>query len=324
MGRVFVTGGSGFIGTNLVQYLLNQGAPVLNFDINPPRDRAQSGSWVKGDILDLELLLTSVRRFRPDYYVHLAARTDLDGHDITQYETNTKGVLNVIKSVKECAGLKRVLFASSRLVCKIGYTPLSEDDYCPDTMYGKSKVIGEQLVRDHANNIPAPWMIFRPTSIWGPWFDTPYKEFFMSIYNSHYIHPRGRAIKKSFGFVGNLVYMLDKILHCDNSVINGKTIYLSDYPPLDLREWAGMIAAATGKQHPREVPVLFLKGLAVAGDILKKAGWNKPPLTRFRLNNLLTDMVYDTAQIEAICGELPYSLQDGVMDTVAWLKSHAG
>lgn len=323
MKRVFITGASGFIGTNLVEYLLNLGFSIANYDINPPRNISQINSWINGDVLDLNFLAGQVKAFRPNYFIHLAARTDLDGADLTQYQTNTIGVLNAIKSLQECTDLRRVCFASSRLVCKIGYSPLGEGDYCPDTFYGESKMLGEKLVRENSKLIPAPWFIFRPTSIWGPWFDTPYKEFFLSIYNSHYVHPQGSKISKSFGYVGNVVYILDKLMHCDHSTVNGKTVYIADYPPMDLKDWASMIAVAANRPHPREVPVIILKVLALAGDLLKAMGYKKPPLTRFRLNNLLTNMVYDTSLTEQICGRLPYSLQDGVNETVAWLNTNA-
>lgn len=320
MSRVFVTGGSGFIGTNLIQSLLDNRNDVVNYDVKPPRNVSHKSLWVKGDILELNSLSEEINNFSPDYLIHLAARTDLDGIGIVDYSANTEGVLNVIKSVSKCTSIKMAIFASSRLVCRIGYLPLSDDDYCPDTFYGESKAIGEKIVRENAKAIRCAWIILRPTSIWGQWFDTPYKEFFLSIVNSYYVHPRGHRILKSFGYVGNSVFMIEKILYCDKSLVHGKTLYLADYPPLDVKIWADLIAVKSGTPLPREVPIHFLRILAFIGDLLKSLGWKKTPLTTFRLNNLTTDMVYKTAELEAICGQVPYKIEDGIELTLKWLR----
>jgi hypothetical protein len=45
-------------------------------------------------------------------------------------------------------------------------------------------------------------------------------------------------------------------------------------------------------------------------------------MTSFRLNNLLTDMIHDTRPLRAVCGDVPYSMEDGVRLTCEWLRSH--
>jgi hypothetical protein len=53
---------------------------------------------------------------------------------------------------------------------------------------------------------------------------------------------------------------------------------------------------------------------------LKKLGYKEPPLTSFRLNNIITDMIYDTKELQAFCGSLPFSQQEGIITTLDWLK----
>lgn len=320
MSRFFITGGSGFIGTNLVQSLADKGNQVLNFDINPPRNPEHLFLWVNGDVRNLDELNDSVRAFSPDYFVHLAARTDLDGKSLQDYSANTSGVENCISVIGAVKSIRRVIFTSSRLVCRIGYQPQSDTDYCPTTFYGESKVIGEQLVRQKSDLLP-PWVILRPTSIWGPWFDTPYKEFFLSVLNSHYLHPMGSKIKKSFGFVGNTVHEIESVIHCEAQFIHSKTLYLADFPPIEVKEWADMIADMSNNRKPLQVPMFVLRIMAALGDIFKLAGWKKPPLTSFRLNNLLTHMVYNTSAIEQLSSPLPYSTQEGIQQTLHWIES---
>jgi len=254
----------------------------------------------------------------------MAARTDLDeSRDIKGYAANIDGVANVIEAVRQAGSVQRTVFASSRLVFEIGYLPKSETDYRPSTLYGESKIKGELLVRQAANSF-GPWVIVRPTSIWGPWFDVPvpYKRFFTLIAKNLYVHPGQRNPRKSFGYVGNMVYQIERILEAPVEKVNGKTLWLCDYPPLRLRDWADEIQSAVGARPIRTVPLLLLRVAAAAGDTARMLGWQNPPLTRFRLNNMITEMVYDTSELERIVGPLPYSAEQGIAVTVDWLRNH--
>ena len=121
-----------------------------------------------------------MHEFQPEYIIHLAARTDLNGKSVSDYSANIEGVENMVKISNSLASLKRVIYASSRLVCKIGYQPKSYNDFCPTTFYGESKMIGEMIVRNYTKSFYS-WSIVRPTSIWGPWFDVPYRNFSMQL-----------------------------------------------------------------------------------------------------------------------------------------------
>jgi nucleoside-diphosphate-sugar epimerase len=319
--RILVTGGSGFIGTNLIE-AFRQEHVVANFDIAPPRNPKHADHWYEGDLLDIDAVRRAFTEFAPTIVQHMAARTDLLGRTLADYATNTRGVENLIEAVAENGSVRRVVFASSRMVCQIGYAPVHEEDYCPPTVYGESKVISERIVR--AADLPVDWIIVRPTSIWGPWFDVPYRDFFVAIARAHYFHVGERRVLKSFGFIGNTVHQLDRIAAAPRDAIHGRTIYLADYPPLEVHDWADRISKALGSQKIRTLPYGVLKVVAVAGDLAAALGWNGVPLTTFRLANLLTEMVHDLEPLEEIVGELPFSLDEGVATTVAWLKATQG
>ena len=109
--------------------------------------------------------LIPIATYKPDFVLHMAARTDLEEtHDITGYAANIDGVTNVIEAVRKAGSVKRSVFASTRLISKIGYIPESEVDYRPTTLYGESKVLGEKLVRQAGRDL-GHWVIVRPTSI---------------------------------------------------------------------------------------------------------------------------------------------------------------
>jgi GlcNAc-P-P-Und epimerase len=322
--KAIITGGSGFIGTNLVERFLDMGWEVLNIDLAEPRNRKHLNHWRRVDLLAREAMIEVFRIYKPDVVLHMAARTDLnESRSIKGYAANTDGVVNVMEAIRQTGSVERTVFASSRLVCEIGYTPMNEEDYRPSTLYGESKALGERLVR-RASQSFGPWVIVRPTSIWGPWFDVPvpYKKFFELIARNLYVHPGQRNPRKSFGYVGNTIYQLEKILEAPTENVNGKTLYLSDYPPIFLRQWANQIQEALGAKPIKTVPLSLLKIAAAMGNAAKGLGWREPPLTKFRLDNMITEMVYDTSELERIVGPLPYSAEQGIDVTVDWLRNH--
>lgn len=320
--RVLVTGGSGFIGTNLVEHYARLESQVLNLDIKEPRNPEHLPFWEKMDLLDSAALSKAVAEFQPTCLLHMGARTDLDGASIHDYAANTDGVRNIIDAIEKLETLRKVIFASSRLVCRIGYQPAGDQDYCPTTPYGESKVLGEKIIHEEARRIHCPWVIVRPTSIWGPWFDVPYKTFFVTIAKGRYFHPGHKEIYKSFGFVGNTVYELDRLLTATSESLNRKTFYLADYPPIEISTFGDAIQKRLGARPIRRLPVPALRTLAAAGDALQFIGWKQPPLTTFRLSNLLTPMVHDLEPLRDVVGELPFSMEEGVKITADWLHSH--
>jgi nucleoside-diphosphate-sugar epimerase len=175
-------------------------------------------------------------------------------------------------------------------------------------------MIGEKLVKEKAKH---PHIIVRPTSIWGPWFEIPYKTFFDTIKSGKFFMPKNINPKKSFGFVLNTTYQLDKLLFTQDKL--KQVYYLSDYPNIEVGTWANLIAKYFDVSKPKSLPLSLLKIVAFGGDVLKKLGYKNPPLTTFRLNNLITDMVYDLSALEDVCGKLPYQLEEGVKITTEWI-----
>lgn len=317
--RVLITGGSGFIGTNLVEHFAATGNQVINLDVCRPRNPDHGKYWKCVDLLNKHEIRESIQSFQPHVVLHMGARTDLEGKSVADYSVNTTGVSNLIDAIDGVTSLQRVIFASSRLVCRIGYQPSNELDYCPSTPYGESKVIGEQIVRAASGRLSCSWLIVRPTSIWGPWFDVPYKTFFTTIAKGRYLHPGKEKIAKSFGFVGNTVFELQRLIEANSEVVSNKTYYLADYPPIDVLDMAINIQRAIGAAPIKSVNIGVLRVLAFSGDMLKWLGWPNPPLTSFRLDNLLTEMLLDTNPLEKVVGTLPYSMPEGVDITVHWL-----
>jgi nucleoside-diphosphate-sugar epimerase len=226
--RILITGGSGFIGTNYVDYALSKNCEVLNIDIKEPHKKEHLKYYKNCDIMNYEKLEKILKDFKPDYVVHLAAKTGAHSiTDLKEFAPNIQGVENLINAILQVDTVKQVIFTSTLLVCKMGYIPKNDTDYMPTTAYGMSKVEGEKIVRNW-QNLPFIWTIIRPISVWGPWMVEPYINFFKAVYQGWYFHIGHGHYKRSMGYVENIAHEIHSILMASKEKVDKKTFYVGD------------------------------------------------------------------------------------------------
>jgi nucleoside-diphosphate-sugar epimerase len=313
--RILITGGSGFIGTNAVEHFATY-YEVLNLDIAAPVNPAHANYWRAVDIMDAVTLSAAVASFDPHVLLHLAARTDLGGRRLENYAANTIGVTNLLDALRGAPSLRRVIFTSSMLVCRVGYQPTSVTDFCPPNPYGESKVKGELLVREHPPAVP--WTLVRPSSIWGPWFRAPYRDFFDFVLKGRYFHIGAKPVRKTYGYVGNVIHQLQAILDAPASDIHGCVFYLGDSSEYVIRDWANAIARRQGIHIP-QVPLTVVRGAAWFGDLLKPFGLGFP-MTSFRLKNMTTENRINLDPIFALAPTLPFDRERSIDLTLDWMR----
>jgi len=319
--RVLVTGQAGFIGGHLVRALLAQGHRVAGLD---RRASAVSGACYEEfvcDLLDGAETQRVVTGFAPDAVLHLAARTDLgETQDISGYAANVLGVQHLLDAIDATPSVQRAICTSSQLVCRIGYHPVSDEDYAPSTLYGESKVATERIWRG-GDGAGREWSLVRPTTIWGPGMNPHYLRFFRMVRDGRYFHVGRGPTRKSYGFVRNTVAQYLALLAAPAGAMHRHNFFLADYEPLALEAWADAFAASLGAPRIRTVPRGAAVTLARIGDLVQWAGWTRFPFTSFRLGNVLAAYRVDTRPIAALCPELPCSWQDGVALTTDWLHT---
>lgn len=316
--RYLITGGSGFIGTNLIEELLKLNYEVANVDIKSPNIESHSIFWKNVDILNREDLFAVFKEVMPTHVVHLAARTDTDGTHLDDYLVNTKGTENVLAAINATDSIQRVIITSTQFVNQYNGIPKDDFDFAPHTVYGESKVINEQMTRQA--NLKCIWTIIRPTNIWGPWHRRYPHEFWRILGTGRYIHPGNKKVIRSYGYVKNVVFQIMRILEAVPEKVDSKVYYVGD-EPIELIAWVnGFSNGQTGKKV-RVVPAYLVRSLAFFGDILK-IFHIKFPITSSRFKSMTTSNYTSMAKTIETFGLPPYSLEEGINDTVAWLRKH--
>lgn len=173
MSSILITGGSGFIGSHLVDALIARGDTITVIDIAPPHaawGNAQA-TYLQYDIRDPRLPDIFIE-VRPDYVIHLAAHIDDRAsvrEPVENAEHNIIGTINVLDAAR-ISGVKRVLFASTGVVYGDQQKlPISEETVpSPLTPYAVSKLTGERYAQYFSRQLGLSVCALRLANVYGP------------------------------------------------------------------------------------------------------------------------------------------------------------
>ena len=227
--RVLVTGGAGFVGTNLTLSLLEHGYDVKIFDDlstgleqNIPKD----AEFINGSILDTSKLNNAIKEC--EVVVHLGARGSVPRSikdPIATHDVNSSGTLNVLEAARSSGS--HYIFSSSSSVYGSNMTlPKNEDMVLrPLTPYAASKMSGEALSLAYAKSYELPVSTFRFFNIFGPWqrpdheYAAVLPKWISKCINGSEIEVFGDGLQtRDFTYVGTVVNIIlscisKKILH---------------------------------------------------------------------------------------------------------------
>jgi CDP-paratose 2-epimerase len=201
MKPVLITGGAGFVATNVAHRVLSEGRPVLIFDNLSRAGVEQNLAWLKqthrslvrvqvGDVRDAEALGRAVRHASQVYHfaAQVAVTTSL-ADPFLDFEVNARGTLNLLEAVRACPDPPSVLFTSTNKVygalddlrlrkSATRYEPSDsglrrggiDESRCLEfhSPYGCSKGVAEQYVLDYARTFKLRTVVFRMSCIYGP------------------------------------------------------------------------------------------------------------------------------------------------------------
>jgi nucleoside-diphosphate-sugar epimerase len=320
MTRLLVTGGSGFIGTHLVEAIRAAGDDIVNLDVRAPTLDEHRPHWRELDLMDRHGVQALVADVRPGAIVNLAAVADLE----LSYEDmrlNFDGLEHLVEAAKATDPAPRIVHISTQLVAEPGHNPADPRDYRPYSEYGRSKATSEEVLWTQGDGLE--WTIARPTNVWGPYHPSFALSTWKYLNRRWYAIPRGARTIRSFGYVANVASQLLTAAKAPADRVDRQVFYVGD-EPIPLATWLdGFSHALTGKPA-RRVPRALLKAGAEAGELIKKTG-RGAPFDRGRLFRITADYEVPMAPALDALGTGPVSLEQGIAETVEWLRhEHPG
>jgi UDP-glucose 4-epimerase len=308
---IFVTGAAGFIGSNLVDRLLERGENVVGFDnlstglkeFLEPASKNPRFRFLHGDILDAQTLTASMKG--ANFVFHLAANADVrfgTEHPRRDLEQNTIATFNVLEAMRE-NGVKRIAFSSTGSIYgepSVFPTPETAPFPVQTSLYGASKLAGEGLIQAYCEGFGIQGFIFR----------------FVSVLGERYTH--GHV----FDFYRQLKSSPGKLEVLGNGLQRKSYIYIQDC--IDAMLFA--VDKAEGRLN------VFNLGTQEYTEVNGSIGWITK---RLGLTPALTYsggergwigdspfIFLDIARIQALGWQPKLSIQQAVERTVDWLKAN--
>jgi len=229
--NILVTGGSGFIGTNLVSDLLKEGHKVTIYDKR--KSETYPDLCIVGDVRDKEKLTRSMGGVDAAY--HLAAEHRDDVRPVSLYhEVNVGGAENMVYALNK-NGVNRLVFTSTVAVYGLNSGEPDEDSPVkPFNDYGKSKSKAETIFSKWADSDNTNCLItVRPTVIFGEKNRGNVYNLLNQIVDDRFTMVGNGKNKKSMGYVLNLSQFLTTLL---GSTPGRHLFNYADKPDLNMEE----------------------------------------------------------------------------------------
>jgi len=173
--KILVTGATGFIGSYIVQQLIEGGEEISVFDIQPISkviaDLGKKIPWHQGDVRSPEEVKKVVSQFKPQAIINMAGLLMFGcaQNPRLAVEVNVYGLSNVLEAAREC-GVRRVVTASSAAAYGGGKREPKESTMISPkvTLYGATKFLGEVLCRQYKENYGLEVANLRYYGVYGP------------------------------------------------------------------------------------------------------------------------------------------------------------
>lgn len=317
---VFVTGGAGFIGSHIVENLVNKGARVTVFD------NFSSGTMenlaavkkdirvVRGDIRDRARLTRAMKG--AELVSHQAAQLEITkciDNPVDDLRMNTEGSLNVLHaSVKN--GVRKIISASSACVYgQAQYIPEDEDHHPtnPNWAYGVSKLAAEKYSAIYSELYGIPTVSLRYAIIYGPreWYGRVLTIFLKRALQGQppVVFGDGHQLR-DFTYVGDVVSLHNLCVHKNTGPV--QVFNVSTGKATSISKLASQVMRTTG-----------LKGKPIHEEVAPGERSELVEDNRMRLPSELDAMVLKSAKARRVLGWAPKTgLRDGLQREWDWLR----
>ena len=316
--RALVTGGTGFIGSHLINHLLEERkAEVFALVRDLDKLKWLEGMdirFLKGDLFSIPSLPSNI-----DYVFHIAGVTKT--RKIADYYTvNQHGTASLFRSLRaQNIVPKKAFFLSSTAAAGPSRdgNPVKEDnDPYPVTVYGRSKLLGEKEAQEFKNDFPL--VILRVGAVYGP-RDEDFLLYFKSVKRGFLLTQASQESLYHLCYVKDLINAFDLSLQED--LESGVIINIADPHHVTWDEFGKVIGEVLGKKPITiKCPYFVLKIAALAWEgtaaIMKKpSSFNRDKLKAI----MQPDWLADTTKAERLLSFSPrFGLKEGLQETLKW------
>lgn len=311
--KVLITGGSGFIGTRLLDLLTDvNGLQVINFDRNISNKYPEL--TIVGDIRDVDALTTACDGV--DVIYNLAAEHADNVTPLSLYhDVNVCGAQNVVKAAK-ANNVKKIVFTSSVAIYGLNRgTPDESRKPQPFNEYGRSKLEAEEVFNVwSANNPESTLVTIRPAVVFGENNRGNVFNLINQIVSGRFLMIGDGKNCKSMSYVGNVAEFLKEQLKKET----GYYVYnYADKADLSSSEIVSIVREEMNISSSN-VKVPYSIGLVVgyAFDILSKITGKKFPVSSVRIKKFCADTTIDSGAAMKSGFTPPYSLEEGLKRTI--------
>ncbi|TSA26987.1 NAD-dependent epimerase/dehydratase family protein [bacterium] len=319
--KVLVTGANGFVGSNLVRALLENGYEVtcmVRRTSNLSSIENLPVTFKYADYNSISSLQEACKG--QDIIFHIAAKVR-EINEKRYFDANVEVTRNLLESIKG-SNIEKFVFLSTQAAAgpADGLIPKTENCDCnPVSYYGKSKLEAERVVREEC---PVPWVIIRPPSVYGP-YDKDFLQYF-ELVNKH-LAPLAGFKKKYFSlvYVEDLVQMI--ILASENEHANNEIFFAGDGNIYLLENFIDAVKKAMNKNAINlHIPIFLSYILAAFNECMKYFTKKQATINLQKVKEM--KQCYWLCSIEKAQNMLNYkphfSLKEGVSETYQWYKEH--
>ena len=187
-----ITGGTGFLGSQLAHLLVDRGEDIILFDINPYWNRIKDIKAkvrvIQGNLGNWGEVLNVVKEYKPEGIYHLGSMLSLpsQANPWASFQSNVCGTMHVLEAAR-LFDVEKVLFTSSFGTYGLGLPQAVTDDTLqrPTSMYGCGKLYCEGLGRFYQTKFGLDFRTFRSPGLVGPGVSTPGAVQFVSLMLEH-------------------------------------------------------------------------------------------------------------------------------------------
>ena len=320
--RLLVTGGTGFIGSHLALEGRRRGAEVVVLGLGDrPEEQANiallSGAGVEvvpGSITDPARCTEAARG--ATHMFHLAVAMREGGKRDEFFErVNLDGTRHLLEAAAT-AGVERFVYCSTIGIYGHRAPGITQEDSprAPGNIYERTKVAGEQLVRNYAATRGLPIVILRPADVYGPRDQRLLKLFRGVSQGSFPLFGSGDG-RRHMVYVDDVVSSFFKACERDEAI--GEGMIVAGPEVCTLRELIELVRRTVGsKRFGYRLPLAPMLAAAAVVEDLCTVLHLDPPIYRRRMDFFRSDAEFDTSRARRVLDWAPtVSLADGVRRT---------